>query len=161
MRIRDARAADEAGFRRLWDGYLAFYHVTLDPAVTDQTWSRILDPASPLSARLAVDSAGTVRGFAVWHHHIATWHLANDLYLEDLFVRPEARGAGLGKALLAHLAKLALERGCARFEWWVLDWNEPSIGFYKGLGARAMDDWTVMRVDGPALTALAKLAENR
>ena len=76
--------------------------------------------------------------------------------LEDLFVQPEARGHGLGKALLAHLASLAIERDCARLEWWVLDWNEPSIGFYKSLGAKFMDEWTVMRVDGPALAELGK-----
>jgi GNAT superfamily N-acetyltransferase len=71
-----------------------------------------------------------------------------------LFVRPEARGSGLGKALLAKLAALAVERGCARLEWSVLDWNAPSIGFYKALGARSMDDWTIMRVDGAALERL-------
>src|SRR3546814_1999992 len=75
---------------------------------------------------------------------------------EDLFVRPDARGAGLGKALLAHLAKLCVTRDCARLEWSVLDWNEPSIGFYKSLGAKVMDEWTVMRVDGDALPALAR-----
>jgi GNAT superfamily N-acetyltransferase len=130
MRIRDARAADEAGFRRLWDGYLAFYHVTLDPAVTDQTWSRILDPASPLSARVAVDSAGTVRGFAVWHHHIATWHLANDLYLEDLFVDPAARGAGLGRALLDDLFALARARGFGRIYWHTDEGNARARSLY-------------------------------
>jgi GNAT superfamily N-acetyltransferase len=130
MRIRDATAADEAGFRRLWDGYLAFYHVTIDPAVTDQTWSRILDPASPLSARVAVDSAGTVRGFAVWHHHISTWHLANDLYLEDLFVDPAARGAGLGRALLDDLFALARARGFGRIYWHTDEGNARARSLY-------------------------------
>ena len=77
------------------------------------------------------------------------------LYLEDVFVRPEHRGAGIGKALLARVARLAVERGCGRLEWAVLDWNEPAIGFYRSLGARPMDEWTVHRVDGEALNRLA------
>ena len=94
-------------------------------------------------------------GFALFFHNFSTFEGRPGIYLEDLFVRPEARGLGLGKALLAELARLAVERGCARLEWWVLDWNAPSIGFYRSLGARPMDEWTVMRVDGPALAALA------
>jgi GNAT superfamily N-acetyltransferase len=94
-------------------------------------------------------------GFALFFHNFSTFEGRPGIYLEDLFVRPEARGLGLGKALLAELARIALARDCARLEWWVLDWNEPSIGFYKSLGARPMDDWTVMRVDGEALGALA------
>lgn len=99
---------------------------------------------------------GVPQGFALFFHNFSTFEGRPGLYLEDLFVRPEARGAGLGKLLLAHLARLAVERDCARFEWAVLDWNEPSIGFYRSLGARMMDEWTVMRIDGDALTALAK-----
>ena len=98
---------------------------------------------------------GTPQGFALFFHNFSTFEGRPGLYLEDLFVRPEARGAGLGKALLAYLAALAVERDCARLDWWVLDWNEPAIGFYRKLGARPMDEWTVMRVDGAALTALA------
>ena len=108
---------------------------------------------------------GTAQGFALFFHNFSTFEGQPGLYLEDLFVRPEARGAGLGKALLMHLASLALERGCARFEWSVLDWNEPSIGFYRSLGARMMDDWRIMRVDGAALARLgakdAQTAETR
>lgn len=98
---------------------------------------------------------GAPQGFALFFHNFSTFEGRPGLYLEDLFVRPEARGSGLGKALLAHLAKLCVERDCARLEWSVLDWNEPSIGFYKSLGARMMDEWTVMRVDGEALGTLA------
>ncbi|MDE2561539.1 MAG: GNAT family N-acetyltransferase [Sphingomonadales bacterium] len=98
---------------------------------------------------------GEAQGFALFFHNFSTFEGRPGLYLEDLFVRPEARGAGLGKALLVHLAALAQARGCARFEWSVLDWNEPSIGFYKSLGARTMDDWRIMRVDGEALARLA------
>jgi GNAT superfamily N-acetyltransferase len=97
---------------------------------------------------------GAPQGFALFFHNFSTFEGRPGIYLEDLFVRPEARGAGLGKALLAHLAALALQRGCARFEWSVLDWNAPSIGFYKSLGARTMDEWSVMRIEGAALHQL-------
>jgi GNAT superfamily N-acetyltransferase len=102
---------------------------------------------------------GAPQGFALFFHNFSTFEGRPGIYLEDLFVRPEARGAGLGKALLAHLAALALQRGCARFEWSVLDWNAPSIGFYKSLGARMMDEWSVMRVDGAALHQLGAQAQ--
>ncbi|MDP3550243.1 MAG: GNAT family N-acetyltransferase [Novosphingobium sp.] len=97
---------------------------------------------------------GVAQGFALFFHNFSTFEGKPGIYLEDLFVQPEARGSGLGKALLSHLAALAVERDCARLEWSVLDWNEPAIGFYKSLGARFMDEWTVMRVDGPALVRL-------
>lgn len=101
---------------------------------------------------------GNPQGFALFFHNFSTFEGRPGIYLEDLFVRPEARGSGLGKALLAHLAKLCVERDCARLEWWVLDWNTPSIGFYQSLGAKLMDEWTVMRVDGDALARLAGAA---
>jgi GNAT superfamily N-acetyltransferase len=101
---------------------------------------------------------GVAQGFALFFHNFSTFEGRPGIYLEDLYVRPEARGAGLGKALLAHLAALAIARDCARLEWWVLDWNAPSIAFYQALGARPMDEWTVMRVDGPALAALGAQA---
>ena len=101
---------------------------------------------------------GAPQGFALFFHNFSTFEGRPGIYLEDLFVQPEARGSGLGKALLAHLAALAVERDCARLEWSVLDWNEPAIGFYRKLGARLMDEWTVMRVDGAALTQLGAAA---
>ncbi|TWI55661.1 ribosomal protein S18 acetylase RimI-like enzyme [Pseudomonas duriflava] len=94
-------------------------------------------------------------GFALFFHNYSTWLAKPGLYLEDLYVQPSARGVGLGKALLITLAKLAVERGCGRLEWSVLDWNEPAIQFYQSLGATAMDEWTVNRVTGEALTNLA------
>jgi GNAT superfamily N-acetyltransferase len=97
---------------------------------------------------------GEPQGFALFFHNFSTFEGKPGIYLEDLFVRPEARGSGLGKALLAHLAALAVERDCARLEWSVLDWNEPAIGFYQKLGARLMDEWTVMRLDGAKLAQL-------
>ena len=102
---------------------------------------------------------GAAQGFALFFHNFSTFEGKPGIYLEDLYVREAARGSGLGKALLAHLAALAVERDCARLEWSVLDWNEPAIGFYKALGARAMNEWTVMRLDGAALGALGQSAQ--
>lgn len=95
-------------------------------------------------------------GFALFFHNFSTFLGRPGIYLEDLYVRPEFRGRGAGRALLAHLARLAKERGCGRLEWWVLDWNEPAIAFYRSLGAEAMEDWTVYRVTGEALERLAE-----
>jgi GNAT superfamily N-acetyltransferase len=97
-----------------------------------------------------------VAGFAVWFLNFSTFAGRFGIYLEDLFVRPQFRGNGIGKALLAHLAKTCAENGWARLQWAVLDWNEPSIAFYKSLGAAMMDEWTLRRVSGPALDALAR-----
>ncbi len=95
-------------------------------------------------------------GFALFFHNFSTFRGRPGIYLEDLFVRPECRGRGLGRRLLTWLAALAVDRGCARLEWAVLDWNEPSIGFYRSLGAVAMDEWTVFRLTGAPLEALAR-----
>ena len=99
---------------------------------------------------------GVPAGFALFFHNYSTFLAKPGLYLEDLFVLPEYRGLGIGKALLKELARIAVERGCGRFEWWVLNWNEPSIEFYKRQGAVAMDEWTVYRVAGDALVKLAE-----
>lgn len=94
-------------------------------------------------------------GFALFFHNFSTFLGQAGIYLEDLYIKPHMRGKGLGKILLSYLAKLAEERGCGRLEWWCLDWNEPSIKFYKSLGAEAMDEWTVYRVTGEKLHQLA------
>ena len=98
---------------------------------------------------------GEAAGFALFFHNYSTFLARPGLYLEDLFVQPRFRGLGLGKRLMAHLARLAVARGCGRFEWSVLDWNAPAIGFYRSLGAVGMDQWTVQRVSGDALRRLA------
>jgi GNAT superfamily N-acetyltransferase len=100
-------------------------------------------------------SGGEPVGFALFFHNFSTFKGRPGIYLEDLFVRPEARGRGIGKQLLAHLARIAVERDCARLEWAVLDWNEPSIGFYRSLGAKPMDEWTTFRLTGESLALLA------
>jgi GNAT superfamily N-acetyltransferase len=111
--------------------------------------------ARPYAEVLIGEIGGAPQGFALFFHNFSTFEGKPGIYLEDLFVRPEARGSGLGKALLKALATLAVERDCARLEWWVLDWNEPAIQFYKKLGAMPMDEWTTFRVDGDALQELA------
>ncbi len=98
---------------------------------------------------------GEAVAFALFFHNFSTFLGRPGICLEDLFVRPEHRGSGFGKAMLRYLARLAKERGCGRFEWWVLDWNEDAIRFYKSLGAAPMDEWTVFRVTGDALDELA------
>ena len=104
---------------------------------------------------LIAEIGGTAAGFAVFFHNFSTWTGKPGIYLEDLYVTPDARGAGVGKALLQHLAGLAIDRGCARFEWAVLDWNTPAIDFYRAMGALPQDEWTVQRVTGDALARLA------
>nr|WP_315458959.1 GNAT family N-acetyltransferase [uncultured Sphingorhabdus sp.] len=111
--------------------------------------------ARPYAEVLIGEIDGTPQGFALFFHNFSTFEGRPGIYLEDLFVRPDARGSGLGKALLARLAALAVERDCARLEWSVLDWNTSAIDFYKALGAKMMDEWTVMRVDGAALSELS------
>jgi GNAT superfamily N-acetyltransferase len=104
---------------------------------------------------LAVASSGEKVGFALFFHNYSTFLAKPGIYLEDLFVKPEHRGNGHGKALLAHLAKLAVERGCGRLEWSVLDWNTPAIDFYRSIGAEPMSEWTVQRMTGDVLKKFA------
>jgi GNAT superfamily N-acetyltransferase len=120
--------------------------------------ARYLFGTTPRAEVIIGEIDGHAKGFALFFHNFSTFEGRPGLYLEDLFVDPEARGSGLGRALLARLAQIAIERDCARLEWSVLDWNEPALRFYRSLGATPMDEWTVQRVDGMALTALAKAA---
>jgi GNAT superfamily N-acetyltransferase len=103
-----------------------------------------------------VEVDGEIAGMAIWFLNYSTWQGKHGIYLEDLFIKPEFRGHGYGKALLKHLAKICDEKGYGRFQWWVLDWNSPAIEFYRSLGAVAMDEWTVYRVSGNALKELGK-----
>jgi GNAT superfamily N-acetyltransferase len=121
----------------------------------EEVLGRKLFGERPYAEVLIGEIDGTAQGFALFFHNFSTFEGRPGIYLEDLYVRPEARGTGLGKAMLRHLAALALERDCARLEWWVLDWNAPAIGFYRSIGALPMDEWTVMRMDGEALAELA------
>ena len=135
---------------------LAEYEKLLDEVRLDEAVlaEKLFGPR-PYAEVLIGEINGKPQGFALFFHNFSTFEGRPGIYLEDLFVTPEARGSGLGTALLAELARLAVERDCARLEWSVLDWNEPSIGFYKALVAKPMDEWTVFRLDGTALTNLA------
>lgn len=154
LSIRPATPADlpliAQLIRDLADYEKLAHEVRFDEAVMGEK----LFGARPYAEVVIGELNGAAQGFALFFHNFSTFEGKPGIYLEDLFVRPAARGSGLGKALLSHLAMLAVERDCARLEWSVLDWNEPAIGFYKKLGARFMDEWTVMRVDGAALQQL-------
>jgi len=135
---------------------LAKYEKLLDEVRLDEgVLAEKLFGPRPYAEVLIGEIDGHPQGFALFFHNFSTFEGRPGIYLEDLFVTPKARGSGLGTALLAELARLAIERDCARLEWSVLDWNAPSIGFYKALGAKPMDEWTVFRLDGTALTNLA------
>lgn len=115
--------------------------------------SALFGPSPAVFAHVAEDD-GEVVGFALWFRSFSTWEGVHGIHLEDLYVRPEARGAGHGKALLRELARTAVANGYARVEWAVLNWNTPSIGFYESIGARRQDEWTTYRLTGPALAEL-------
>jgi GNAT superfamily N-acetyltransferase len=140
---------------------LADYERLLDEVrITADDIRRDLFGARPYAEAVMASEGATVVGFALFFHNYSTFSGRHGLYLEYQFVRPEYRNRGYGEALLRYLARQALERGCARFEWSVLDWNTPAIGFYRKLGAVAMDEWTVQRVTGDALRALAQVTED-
>ena len=120
-----------------------------------QLHDALFGPAPALFGLVAEHEPGRVGGFALYFLSFSTWEGVHGIYLEDLYVRPEVRGSGLGKALLNRLAQIAIERGYARVEWSVLDWNTPSIDFYRSLGAVPMDQWTTFRLTGPALRTAA------
>ena len=135
---------------------LAEYEHMLDEVVADEaTLEAWIFNKQKAEVIFAVED-GTEVGFALYFHNFSTFLGRAGIYLEDLYVRPEHRGKGYGKAILKKLAAIAVERGCGRLEWWCLDWNKPSIGFYLSLGAQPMSDWTVYRITGDTLTELAK-----
>ncbi|GAB1408663.1 GNAT family N-acetyltransferase [Thermomonas brevis] len=155
LSIRPANA-DDMPLIRQFIAELAVYERLADAAVaTDEDLRVQLFGPQPAAEVLIGEVDGEPAGFALFFHSFSTFLGKRGLYLEDLFVRPRFRGAGLGRHLMAALARIAVQRGCGRFEWSVLDWNEPAIGFYRSLGAIGMDGWTVQRLDGDALHALA------
>ena len=152
--IRPARPADLPLIATLIRDLAEYEKLAHEVRFDEAALAEHLFGTRPMAEVLIGEVDSTPQGFALFFHNFSTFEGCPGIYLEDLFVRPDARGAGLGKALLAHLAATALQRGCKRLEWSVLDWNEPSIGFYERLGARLMDEWTGMRVDGTALAQL-------
>lgn len=153
--IRPARAADIGVIHQLIRDLAAYerglHEVT---ATEDDLRAALLAPQPKLFAHVAEED-GQVVGFALWFLNYSSWAGRHGIYLEDLYVTPERRGSGHGKALLAQLARICVQRGYQRLEWSVLDWNSPARGFYESLGAVAMDEWTVHRLTGPALHDLA------
>ncbi|MEV0120669.1 GNAT family N-acetyltransferase [Streptomyces sp. NPDC050703] len=136
---------------------LATYEKAADEAVASEAQLReaLFGERPAAFAHIAQDDAsGETVGFALWFLNFSTWRGVHGIYLEDLYVRPEARGGGHGRALLTELARICVERGYERLEWSVLDWNEPSIAFYRSLGARPQSEWTVYRLTDDALSAL-------
>jgi GNAT superfamily N-acetyltransferase len=132
-----------------------YEHLEHEVSASEAELNEVLFGDRPYAEVVFACSGGNPVGFALFFHNFSTFRGRPGIYLEDLYVRPEARGRGIGRRLLAHLARTAVERRCARLEWAVLDWNEPSIGFYRSLGAVAMDEWTVFRLTDAALALLA------
>ena len=155
FQIRPATEADLPIILRLIRD-LAEYERAPDAVVATETGLReVLFGAKPSAEVLLALEGSDPVGFAVYFHNFSTWLGRPGLYLEDLFVRPEKRGKGYGRALLERLAQIAKERGCGRMEWAVLDWNEPAIQFYRKLGAQPMDEWTVFRLTEEGIAKLA------
>lgn len=155
LHIRPATADDAALILRLIRD-LARYERAEDAVQTDEAGLRasLFGPGATAHALICEADAQPI-GYAVYFYNYSTWLGRNGLYLEDLYVAPEHRGSGAGKALLRHLARHALDTGCGRFEWSVLDWNQPAIDFYEAAGAQAQDEWTVYRLQGEALARFA------
>ena len=154
--LRPARADDVDRIHQLVLE-LASYERAADEvrATPAQLRAALFGPSPTAHALVAEDGAGVVVGFALWFATYSTWEGVPGIHLEDLYVQPAHRGTGLGRALLQALAQVAAERGWARVEWSVLDWNAPALGFYRGLGAVPLEDWTVFRLTGDALRAVA------
>ena len=155
LHIRPATANDaELILRFIID--LAIYEKAEHEVKTDAAGLRdSLFGEGSSSHALICEQDGVPIGYAVYFFNYSTWLGKHGLYLEDLYVSPEARGCGAGKALLQHLARIAVDRGCGRFEWSVLDWNQPAIDFYQSFGARPQDEWTTYRLTGQALLDFA------
>jgi GNAT superfamily N-acetyltransferase len=153
--IRPATAADVPVILELIRALATYERAPNEVTATEDGLNKVLFGEKPAAEVLLAFENETAVGFAVFFHNFSTWLGRPGLYLEDLFVRPEDRGKGYGRALLIHLAKIARDRGCGRMEWAVLDWNEPAIKFYRALGATPMDEWTVFRLTRDGIEKLA------
>ncbi|PTL81912.1 GNAT family N-acetyltransferase [Vitiosangium sp. GDMCC 1.1324] len=154
--IRSATPADIPTITRLVRALAEYEKLSHEVVLREEDLHQHLFGPRPYAEVVLAEEGAQVVGMALFFHNYSTFLGKPGLYLEDLFVLPEFRGHGHGKQLLKHLAKLAVERDCGRFEWAVLDWNTPAIEFYKSLGAVPMHDWTVFRVAGDALQRLAR-----
>ena len=153
--IRPATVSDVPVILELIRALATYERAPDEVTATEKSLTEVLFGEKPAAEVLLAFENETAVGFAVFFHNFSTWLGRPGLYLEDLFVRPEDRGKGYGRALLIHLAKIARERGCGRMEWAVLDWNGSAIEFYRKLGAKPMDDWTVFRLTRDGIAKLA------
>ena len=156
LRIDPATPQDTPLLLRLIQALAEYERMTDECVTTEANLREALFGARPVADAAIARLGGEPVGYALWFYNYSTFLGLPGLYLEDLFVLPEERGKGVGKALLAYLARVAVSRGCRRVEWVVLDWNESAIRFYHSLGARPMDGWTIYRLTGDALTRLAE-----
>jgi GNAT superfamily N-acetyltransferase len=159
VRIEEAGIRDCGEILAMIRALAAYEKLSQDVVATEEALRESLFGERPAAEVVFARVGNENVGFALFFHNYSTFLGRKGLYLEDLFVKPEHRGRGYGRALLAHLARLALGRGCGRLEWAVLDWNAPAIAFYRSLGATPLDDWTVFRVTGAGLRLLAGSAE--
>lgn len=153
--IRPAHVADIPVILQLIRDLATYERAPNDVTATEEQLCEVLFGENPSAEVLLAWEDEAPVGFAVFFHNFSTWLGRPGLYLEDLFVQPEKRGRGYGRALLVHLARIARDRGCGRMEWAVLDWNEPAIEFYRKLGATPMDEWTVFRLTSDGIAELA------
>lgn len=158
LEIRTAGADDIPQILALVRELADYEHLSHMVSASESGLREALFGANPGAEVVLAFENGAAAGFAVYFHNFSTFLGVRGLWLEDLFVRPAYRGRGYGKTLLLHVAHIAATRGCGRFEWSVLDWNEPSIRFYQSLGAQPLDDWTIYRVTGAALQRLAGMS---
>ena len=153
--IRRARVEDVSIILELIRDLATYERAPNEVSATEEQLVDVLFGERPAAEVLLAFEGDSPVGFAVFFHNFSTWLGRPGLYLEDLFVKPEKRGKGYGRALLVELARIAMERGCGRMEWAVLDWNEPAIKFYRSLSAKPMDEWTVFRLTGDGIARLA------
>ena len=156
MKIRPARQEEVGIVLQLIHDLAVYEKAPNEVEATEKELLETIFSSDPKVFCDLVEVDGEIAGMAIWFLNYSTWQGKHGIYLEDLFIKPEFRGRGYGKALLKHLAKICDDKGYGRFQWWVLDWNSPAIEFYRSLGAVAMDEWTVYRVSGQALKELGE-----
>jgi len=154
MKIRPARSNESSIILQLIKDLAQYEKAPNEVEASEKEIIKTVFAENPKVFCDFVEVDGDVAGMAIWFLNYSTWQAKHGIYLEDLYIKPEFRGKGCGKALLKHLAKICNEKGYGRLQWWVLDWNSPAIEFYKSLGAEAMDEWTVYRTSGKALSVL-------
>lgn len=155
FRLRAAVAADAPELLRLIRALAEYEKLLHEVVTTEADVAAALSGSKPLAYAALAEADGRCIGMALWFFTYSTFTGRPGLYVEDVFVEPAHRGSGIGRALFRHMARCAVDAGCARMEWSVLDWNEPSIRFYRSIGAVGMNDWTVQRLTGPSLVELA------